>query len=181
LAHQLLAETLLQQKKPKEALHAYKVLLFLSPENERAQKAIKKLESLTADEYDEDVFAMKPLQQAVREWQEVEIDFGETDGVRVSKEAAKKNKFIDRIISLADAYIVRNEIDRALEALNEAERLIGPDPEVVKRLKLIHHRQVENIPHPKSVSDIAPPPIRRSEVDEKIEFLQDLLRQIKTR
>ncbi len=185
LAHQLLAEVLLYLKKPKEALRAYKILLFLSPDNERAQKAVKKLEALTADEYEDDIFAMKPLQQAMKEWNEVEMDFGSLTGeVQVSKDTVKKNKFIDRVLSLADAYIVRNEIDRALEALNEAERLLGPDPEVVKRLKLIHHRHVENIPHPKSAADASEmslPPIRASEADNKIEFLQDLLRQIKNR
>jgi len=182
LAHQLLAETLLHLKKPKEALHAYKILLFLNPENEKANRAVKKLEALTADEYEDDIFSMKPLKEAVREWDEVEIDFG-TDGgdVRAPDKPEKKARFLDRVLSLVDAYIVRNEIDRALESLNEAERLLGPEPEVVKRLKLIHQRQLENIPYPKTAAEAVPPAPRKSPVDNKIEFLQDLLSQIRNR
>jgi tetratricopeptide (TPR) repeat protein len=181
LAHQLLAEVLLRLKKPKDALHAYKILLFLNPDSEKAQRAVKKLEALTADEYEDDVFAMKPLKEAVKDWDEVEIDFGSMGGDVVAPvKPDKKSRFLDRVLSLVDAYIVRNEIDRAIETLTEAERLVGPEAEVVKRLKLIHHRQLENIPHPKSAEEIVSPPQRQSEVDNKIEFLQDLLQQIKT-
>jgi tetratricopeptide (TPR) repeat protein len=178
LAHQILAETLLKLKRPKEALRAYKMLLFLSPDNEKALNAVKKLESLTADEYEDDLFAMQPLKEAVKNWEEIQIDFAQP-GLPTSPQE-KNNKFLERVISLADAYIVRNDIDRAVDALNETERLWGPQPEVTKRLKLIHHRQIDNIPHPKSTAEIQAPPSREVQaLDGKIEFLQDLLAQIK--
>lgn len=189
LAHQLLAEVLLKLKKSKEALKAYKMLLFLSPDNSRAQKAVQKLEALTADEYEDDLFAMKPLHEAVKAWDEYELDF-ENDTPASEPEISaqkvqsdeKKTKFLDRVLSLADAYIVRNDMDRAIEALNEAERLLGPHPEVIKRLKLIHHRQLDTMAHPQNSSEIQSPVSReRSLHEEKIEFLQDLLQKIKHR
>src|SRR5262245_9775147 len=61
LAHQLLAECYLRSKRPKDALKSFKMVLFLAPSNDKAAKAVKKLESLTADEYDDDLFEMKPL------------------------------------------------------------------------------------------------------------------------
>ncbi|RYZ63286.1 MAG: tetratricopeptide repeat protein, partial [Proteobacteria bacterium] len=61
LAHNLLGETLIEVRRPKEALKAFKMVLFLDPDNARATQAVRKWEFLTADEYSEDVFAMKPI------------------------------------------------------------------------------------------------------------------------
>lgn len=189
LAYQLLAETNLKLKKPKEALKAFKILLFLNPDNEKAKNAVKKLEALTADEYEDELFAMKPLKEAVKSWDELAI---ENDSDRPNLDTPepitpKKDKFLDRILSLADAYLVRQDVDRAIEALNEAERLIGPHPEIIRRLKIVHQRQLEQMNYPKTAAEIKamvaqPPPARaKNPLDERIEFLQDLLQRIKNR
>jgi tetratricopeptide (TPR) repeat protein len=184
LAYQLLGESLLKLKKTRDALSAYKMLLFLNPDNSRALKAVQKLESLTADEYEDDLFAMKPLKEAVKDWDEFELIFDlepHAKGPNISTEKdAQKSKFLDRVLSLTDAYIVRNDIDRALDALNEAERLIGANPEIVKRLSLIQRRQLDSIPTPKSQRDLTPPLSReKAIIDNQIQFLQDLLQNIK--
>lgn len=181
LAYNLLSETHLHLKQPKEALKAYKMLLFLAPDNEKAKTAVQKLESLTADEYEDDVFEMRPLEQAVKEWDQIELDFVEPDDNKKDP-SQRRIRQLERFISLADAYIVRNDTDRALKVLQEAEKHLGSEPEIVKRLKLIHHRQLENIPHPKNAEDLKPAASReRRAVDEKIEFLQDLLGRFKER
>ncbi len=185
LAHQILAECYLKLKLPKDALKAYKMLLFLSPDNEKAQNAVKRLESLTADEYEDDVFAMKPLKEAVQSWSDFELDFsGSSDGsIEHATQTAgpKKQKFLDRVLSLADAYIVRNDADRAIETLQEAERLLGPDPEIVKRLRLLHNRQLDQVPQPRPQAATVEKVTSREEQvhTEKIEFLQELLTRIK--
>ncbi len=188
LAYQLLAETFLRLKKTKEALKAYKMLLFMNPENERAANAVRKLEALTADEYEDDLFAMKPLKTAVAEWDNVELDFGDPKDAKAPQSSAQKEKhkkqiYLDRILSLADAHIVRNDVDRALDALNEAERLFGPQTEIVKRLKLLHERQLDTLVVPKNVSEInkSTPSKSAAQLDNQIEFLQDLLQNIKSR
>lgn len=192
LAQQILAECYLKLKKPKDALKSYKMLLFLNPENEKAQRAVKRLESLTADEYEEEIFAMKPLKGAVKSWSEFDLDFQGADaeveraptslgtGANTSV-AQQKQKFLDRVLSLADAYIVRNDAERAIETLQEAERLLGPDPEVIKRLRLLHNRQLDQVPHPRPQSaTIDKVPSREEQIQsEKIEFLQELLSRIK--
>lgn len=191
LAYQLLAETYLRLKKTKEALKAYKMLLFINPENTRAQNAVRKLEALTADEYDEEIFAMKPLQEAVKEWDELHLDFSTVGSTGSSHKGStgaaartEKNRiYLERTLSLADAHIVRNDIERALNALNEAERLFGANPEIVKRLKLLHERQLSGIATPQTKSEIlmSEHPIRQSKFDKQIDFLQDLLQKIKNR
>ncbi len=173
LAYSLLAEAYLHLKQPKEALKAFKRLLFLSPESEKAQNAVKKLESLTADEYAADIFALKPLKQAVEEWDEIHLD--DTTSTDSSRKE-KKLKTLERMISLADAYIVRNDHDRAVEALNEAERLFGAQTEIVKRLKIIHQRTLENIDVPMKKEDLeAPVPREALIIDDQIATLKGLL------
>lgn len=170
LAHSLLAEAYLYMKKPKEALKSYKKLLFLNPENEKAQKAVQKLESLTADEYEKDVFSLKPIQHSVKEWDDIQIH-NPNEETRVAQ-----LKTLERLISLADAYIVRNDHERALEALNEAERLFGAQTEVVKRLKIIHQRNIEPLNIPLKKEDLKPTESREVQsIDNQIKSLKSIL------
>lgn len=181
LAQILLAETHIKLKNPKEALKAYKMVLFLNPQHERALKAVKKLESLTADEYDDDVFAMRPLS-------------GET----LSEEApmplepmpvSNTMRSLDRFMSLADAYLIRNDFERAEAVLREAHSALGDHPEVLRRLKLLSLRTAEDAPAPSmpEITMAAPlvgvPSLNRQERirDSKIEMLQQFLERIRER
>ena len=58
LAHRLLGELALERHQAKEALKAFKVVLLLAPQDEKAQEIVKKLESLTADEYEPELFSI---------------------------------------------------------------------------------------------------------------------------
>jgi len=92
----------------------------------------------------------------------------------------KRAYVLERFISLADAFIVRNDIDRAIDTLNEAEKRIGPNPEIIKRLKLIHHRQIDQMGEIDLIDPPEPPPsrieIRR---EDKINFLNGLLDRLR--
>ena len=121
MAHALLADCYLKAKRPKEALRAFKMVLFLAPTNERALRAVQKLEALTADEYEDDLFQMKPL---------------ETIGTITLKppaptEPSKLAGELERVLSLVDAYIVRNDTEKARLTLGEAENNFGAHPEVI--------------------------------------------------
>jgi len=134
LAHLLLAENYIAEKQSKLALRSYKMVLFLNPEHERAKKAIQKLESLTADEFDEDAFSMTKLS-----------DFVTPDGVSSPSEPTTEppappvqgNTLLDRHLSLVDAFVARNEIEKAQTAILHAEEELGPISEILKRKKLI--------------------------------------------
>ncbi len=190
LAQSLLADTCLKLRRPKEALKAYKMVLLLNPQSDKAQKAVQKLESLTADEFDEELFAMKPLTQAFSEALGIQRGGASTGASPSAQDEApqlrplgldemerKERKDLERLLSLADAYVVRNDMEKALEALQELQRLYGLRPEVKKRLQLIHQRQDRET---EEVAQTEPPPLSRPESlrKKRVEYLQRVLRRL---
>jgi tetratricopeptide (TPR) repeat protein len=177
MAHSLLGDCYLKSKRPKEALRSFKMVLFLSPNNEKAQKAVRKLESLTADEYEEDVFAMKQLPQNQMDTIKIE----EVSTLRPIDEG-KISSELDRILSLSDAYIVRNDLDKANEVLKQGEAAFGSHPEIVKRLKLVNQRSLLGETETKvDIGIEGPPPNReRAKLDGKIAMLQELLGRVRS-
>jgi tetratricopeptide (TPR) repeat protein len=183
LAQSTLAELLLRLKDPKGALKAFKMLLFLQPDNVKAQNAVKKLESLTADEYEADLFAMQPLKEAVRQRENAATPLiplvEATTGLSLD---STKLKTLERIISLADAFLVRNDLEQARQVLAEAERQFGQHDEIIKRFKLLNPSSADNIKEgPESTSSGHPLKDRENQSkDEKVQFLRELLSHVST-
>lgn len=130
LAFTLLAETLMELRRPKDALKAYKMVLFLNPHDEKALQAVRKWEFLTADEYEAALFAMDnesqppPLSKAA-----TAAPLDETG-----------KRALERALSLADAYTIRNDIEKALWVLKDARQHLGPVPDLVNRLAILSKR-----------------------------------------
>jgi tetratricopeptide (TPR) repeat protein len=129
LAFHLLGETCLKLKRPREALEAFKMLLFLHPQDLRAQKAVKKWEFLSAEDFSKDEFELdRPTQKAV-------ISAGEVRPVM------SKDRDLERVLSLADALTIRNDLERALEVLIDAQMRLGQVTEIETRLLILKRRQ----------------------------------------
>jgi tetratricopeptide (TPR) repeat protein len=167
LGHQLLGQVYLQQKRPKEALKAYKLVLFLNPQSEKARRAVEKLESLTADEYEADVFEMKKLAPQ------------ESKTSTPLAEAKTSNPLVERslerTLSLIDAYIVRNEISRAKKLLNQARQEFPGESELESRWDLLG----ENTPFEEATP--LEPDLNREHFirDRKLQRLNYVLQRIK--
>lgn len=124
LAHQFLGDTYLSLKKPIEALRAYKMTLFLNPYSAKAKKAVEKLESASALEFEEDTFAMAKLS-----------DLKQIQKNQPEDEMQKKS--IKPLLQLVDAFLIRGDRDKASELLREAQTEFGTHPEFELRLKKI--------------------------------------------
>ncbi|HEY8270096.1 MAG TPA: tetratricopeptide repeat protein [Pseudobdellovibrionaceae bacterium] len=144
MAHHLQAEIYLQSKRPKEALKAFKMVLFLNPQSERARKAVAKLESLTADEYEDDVFEMSKIASLKEQfWTEDEPEEeprNEKEVTKTSSPPSPSPQGLERTISLIDALIVRSDLTKAKMLLTDAQSEFGDHPEILQRLKLLHSR-----------------------------------------
>ena len=178
LAHLLLGECFLQLKQMKEALKSFKMVLFLNPNDTRAFQNVKKLESLTADEYGEEVFKIRQLDGAHDE-ETVFVKKEITTSRTLNLDSLTQNRILERNLSLVDAYIVRNDVESALKTLDRARDQIGGHPELEKRKKLLVTRQLANVA---VVPTAIPEPLRRDEkIRRKIEKLHRLLDRIHER
>ncbi|UOF02984.1 tetratricopeptide repeat protein [Bdellovibrio reynosensis] len=176
LAHQLTAEVHLANKNPKEALKAFKMVLFLNPNSKSAQKAVQKLESLTADEYDDEVFSMTKLP-------EVQLDEPRRKGtaakteepMMVKPQPVSPSKAMERMLSLIDAFIVRNDLEKSHALLKDTRVEFGDHPEIQRRMKTLQVRYNDN----DEVTSLKPLQPRDQIVRErKLEVLEMMLRRI---
>ncbi|MNK19547.1 Tetratricopeptide repeat protein [compost metagenome] len=142
LAHQLTAEIHLASKNPKDALKAFKMVLFLNPQSQSARKAVTKLESLTADEYDDEVFSMTKLPDVKLDSSEAPPE--EVEMIHPSAIQAKPGKALERMLSLIDAFIVRNDLEKAQTLLKDSEMEFGKNPEITRRLQSLQVRYSDN-------------------------------------
>lgn len=134
LAFLLLGETLLELRRPKDALNAFKMVLFLNPLHERAQKMVRKWEFLTADEFEDENF----------EWSQDEdtpLDAHDSQtALRVQRDPTRADREAHRAISIADALTVRNDIEGAFAQIGRSIRSLGPRPDLEHRLMLLGKR-----------------------------------------
>lgn len=157
LAQSLLGENLLELRRPKDALKAFKMVLYLNPQDERALKAVQKWEFLSADEYDEELFKMQPVFDAGQASTKSHAKSGTAEAPLLEPEADSsdvdsgpsfelrldplwKTREVERAISLADAFTVRNDLDRAVAILRDAARELGSVKEIDRRLSLLSKR-----------------------------------------
>jgi tetratricopeptide (TPR) repeat protein len=178
LAHSLMADLWLELRKPKEALKSFKMVLLLNPKDSHAQKSVEKLESLTADEYDEETFLMGRISDI-------------NDLVLAPKQSNSNNsnttadqiRGIERVLTLADALLIRNEFDRATETLTRARATFGPNPEIDQRLLLIQQRDSNPEAHlakgPDNAESLDPLPSPKIRLRlKKVKILETLLHKL---
>ncbi len=151
LAHSLRAETLLRLKRPKDALQAYKMVLYFNPFDPKASQVVKKLESLTAEDYDDDLFEMHSIEEASEGMPELmppieqkTIVENEQELVESAPELSPKSFVLERYLSLFDAYLVRNDLEKADITIKEAFSAIGEHPEIAKRKAMLENRAEES-------------------------------------
>lgn len=166
-----LAETELELKNGKPALAAFKRVLLLNPQHPLARRAVARLELLTADEYEDDLFEMKKLpEKGLPE---------STANTAEPSQWPRPDEALVRSISFIDALIVRQDIQKALELLNQCSAQYGPNPEIdSRRLKLSVFEKADYI-QPKSVAE-ASKSKQKIVNEKKIAALQMLLRRIES-
>lgn len=177
LAHQLQAEIFLAQRKPKEALKAFKMVLFLNPQSATAQKGVKKLESLTADEYDDELFEMSKLPDVKLEVKLESTTMEPLESLQSSlvHPPNPAQKALDRMLSLIDAFIVRNDLEKAHALLRDTQLEFGSHPEIDRRLKSLQIRYNET----EEPLPLKPLKNRQELIKEKkLEVLNMMLRKI---
>ena len=167
LAFQLLGETHILMKNPKEALKAHKMALFLNPINPRSQQVVRSLEKVTADEFEEDLFSLRQPQ----------ILPEDSAPAKNSAITTAPDLSLDRSLSLIDALIVRQQTELAHRRLLELQKRHPGHPELRSRLRLLEAD--EDL---ETAAPIRPIPAREKRViNEKIQRLQRVLTTLEKR
>lgn len=140
VAHSLRGDLLLSLRRPREALESFKMVLFLKPEDEKAKKIVQKWEFLSADDYEDELFEMQPVFKAPVQGEKPVALSPLPEGNTPAPVAAWRARDTERAISLADAFTVRGELDKAYETLRKALFELGSTPELDKRMKLLSRK-----------------------------------------
>ena len=177
LAHQLLGDIYVAQKNPLEALRAYKMTLFLNPYSAKAKKAVEKLESASALEFEEETFAMAKL----------------SDLKQIQKnqpESEEHKKSIKPLLQVVDAFLVRGDKAQAFSLLREAESEFGSQPEFEARLKKLTSqtslgrlKQAQTGTEAPAAPPATPPPTENKKFHQreaKLNRLYEMLRHVRT-
>ena len=186
LAHQIEGDILLELKRPQEALKSYKMVLFLNPLSAKARKVVQKLESLTAADYEDDVFSMTKLDSLAKAKSQQDSVTQEASITKLGtgeSQANSQTRSLQRVLSLLDAFIIRNDLQKASEVLTQAKSELGFHPDLEKREKILKSRgQTALLSGSEEAEDaikIVPRMSRENEiVQKKLEKLQLLLRKI---
>lgn len=145
LAQQVLGEVHLANKDPKQALKAFKMVLFLNPHSKSAQKSVQKLESITADEFDDDVFSMTKLPEVnLTSNPSAMAKSALPSDMIVPSSPTTPSKAMERMLSLIDAFIVRNDLEKAHALLKDTRTEFGDHPEIQRRMKTLQVRYNES-------------------------------------
>jgi tetratricopeptide (TPR) repeat protein len=166
-----LAETYVELKNGKQALNAFKRVLLFNPSHPVARRAVAKLELLTADEYEDDLFQMQKLP---------DTNFNMELSSENKKEWQTPDQDLIRILSFVDALIVRHDLEKASNMLNECTIKFGIHPEIEsRRLKL----SVFETPDYLQPKHLAKSSLARQELvrEKKVAALKLLLRRIESK
>ncbi len=163
-----MAEVYAELQNGKMALSCFKKVLFLNPSHPLARRAVGKLEVLTADEYDEDLFSMQPLHLA-----ELKAETEPQPKTAWTKIPGS----LERMLAFVDALTVRLDVKKALEMLNDCTKKYGPHPEIdSRRLKLVTYDSPDFIaPNNPNKSSLAMADLVHTR---KVSVLRELLRRI---
>lgn len=162
------AEAQLELKNGKAALTAFKKVLFFNPMHPLARRAVAKLELLTADEYEDDLFQLKKLPETVTSVEAKPV---------APNIWTKPDDALIRILSFVDALIVRHDSEKALTLLNEWTARNGPHPEIESRRLRLSVYEKPTFLQPKSA--VSQSLTRQKIINEKkIAALRMLLRRI---
>ena len=166
-----LAETYVELKNGKQALNAFKRVLLFNPTHPTARRAVAKLELLTADEYEDDLFQMQKLPETKLETKPV---------TETKNQWQAPDQEMQRMMSFIDALIVRHDLEKASNLLNECTVKYGSHPEIEsRRLKLSIFENPEYLkPKHLAASSLARQELVR---EKKIAALKLLLRRIEAK
>lgn len=170
------AETYLKNNQNKLALKDFKQVLLHNPTHPLARKAVAKLEVLTADEFEDDLFEMKSIHDLQKpkahsfEPLQKEIENYDQQWKPITPQ-------LERLLALVDAFTVRHEYEKATNLLKDCKKEYGDHGEIqIRWMRLSPYETAENI-RPKIIAEKSA--LReRAIIEKKLNALELMMRRI---
>lgn len=172
----LRAETYLKNDQNKLALKDFKQVLLHNPNHPLARKAVAKLEVLTADEFEDDLFEMKSLGD-LNKPQAHSFEPLQKEIEKYDEQWKPITPQLERLLALVDAFTVRHEYEKAMNLLKDCKKEFGDHGEIqIRWMRLSPYESAENI-RPKNISEKSA--LRERAIREKkLNALELMLRRI---
>lgn len=141
LAHQLMGEIFLEKRDTSLAMKSFKMVLLLNPHNQKVKKILEKIESLSARDYQDDLFEFKKLSISA-DGSPMNLDGTKSQIIEPHKLENDQayHRTLQRIISLVDAFIARNQLKQAISLLENSLTDYPEDKDLLHRQKVLKNR-----------------------------------------
>ena len=172
VAYQILADNWTELGDLDQALKAHKMALFLNPLNEKSRIAVEKLEVLSAQQYESDVFQLKTLSpnsnsKGTRSKSLQNLG----DSVEASFGLGDEGYTVKKALALIDAFIVRGDLESARQQLAVALNEAPAHAELLKRQLILNGEEDQEVAEP-----LAPIPLKEDLIiQRKLRILQRVL------
>ncbi len=140
LAHQLLGEIYLEKRDTAAAIKSFKMVMLLNPNHTKVKKILERIESLSARDFQDDLFEFKRL-SINAESPTPNFESTESQIIEPNKgDNQTYHRTLQRIISLVDAFIARNQLKQANILLDNSLRDYPEDKDLLYRQKVLKSR-----------------------------------------
>lgn len=181
LAHLHIGEAHLENRNTKEAINSFKMVLLLNPSHLRAKKLLERIESLTAADYGDELFEFKKLRiQSEDPYSAPEHTTTSIIDPNKPDTGSKYNRTLNRVLSLVDAFIARNQLKQAISLIDNHLAEFPNEKEIQHRIKIIRSRTSASL---LSESELANDLDREQSLrnkEKKLKKLNDILFRIQT-
>jgi hypothetical protein len=149
------------------------MVLFLNPSSQKAKSAVQKLETLSAEDFEEDIFEFKKLAPTAAPSSGPKAN--QAPAKTPARQSEMSLKELERKLSLVDALIVRSDLERAKEALVELSYRAPGNEEIARRFQLLGE------PAPVEIAQGIKPlaPREKQIIERKKRILETLLHRIR--
>ncbi len=178
LAHQMMGEMFLEKRDTANALKSFKMVMLLNPHNQKVKKILERLESLSAKDYQDDLFEFKKLSITPEDGPVLNFEGTKSQIIEPNKGDNEQayHRTLQRILSLIDAFIARNQLKQANVLLETSLRDYPNDKDLAHRQKVLKARSQPSF----IVTEAPPNPSARDKQTKqaKLEKLNRILQRI---
>jgi tetratricopeptide (TPR) repeat protein len=178
LAHQLLGEIYLEKRDTSHAIKSFKMVLLLNPHHTKVKKILERIESMSARDFQDDMFEFKRLSVSPESAPDIEGTRSQVIEPNKPETDHVYQRTLQRIISLVDAFIARNQLKQANTLLENSLKDYPEDKDLLYRQKVLRSRAQPSFIVTEAQEDDHRSSIRKQSKQIKLDKLNRILQRI---